>query len=176
MKRSKEHRPKSSYWADSEVLATGEDVLAYQTILIEEVLHGDVIIANGFNHSFIRRRFVEMLQSTNRRMTSMAKAGTAAWMLLVIALMCCTVGEAETVYKVKSDELQVTIDGAFNTGEKVVRFNHRYVVEKDLDKRDSLMWAHAYSIPADFNISIGMKSKEEQKLFELKFLNLLLLG
>ena len=152
--------------ADSEVLATGEDVLAYQTILIEEVLHGDVIIANGFNHSFIRRRFVEMLQSTNRRMTSMAKAGTAAWMLLVIALMCCTVGEAETVYKVKSDELQVTIDGAFNTGEKVVRFNHRYVVEKDLDKRDSLMWAHAYSIPADFNISIGMKSKEEQKLFE----------
>ena len=87
--------------ADSEVLGTGEDVLAYQTILIEEVLHGDIVIANGFNHSFIRRRFVEMLQSTNRHMSSMAKAGTAAWMLLVIALMCCTVGEAETVYKVK---------------------------------------------------------------------------
>ncbi len=153
--------------ADSEVLATGEDVLAYQTILIEEVLHGDVIIANGFNHSFIRRRFVEMLQSTNRRMTSLAKAGTAAWMMLMVALMCCTVGEAETVYKtVMSDELQVTIDGAFNTEEKVVRFNHLNEVEKDLAKRDSLMWAHAYSIPADFNISIGMKSKEEQKLFE----------
>ncbi len=87
--------------ADSNVLATGEDVYAYQAILIEEVLHGDIVIANGFNHSFIRRRFVEMLQSTNRRMTSMAKAGTAAWMLLVVALMCCTVGEAETVYKVK---------------------------------------------------------------------------
>ena len=87
--------------ADSNVLATGEDVYAYQAILIEEVLHGDIVIANGFNHSFIRRRFVEMLQSTNRRMTSLAKAGTAAWMLLVVALMCCTVGEAETVYKVK---------------------------------------------------------------------------
>ena len=87
--------------ADSEVLGTGEDVYAYQAILIEEVLHGDIVIANGFNHSFIRRRFVEMLQSTNRRMSSMAKAGTAAWMLFVIALMCCTVGEAETVYKVK---------------------------------------------------------------------------
>ena len=85
--------------ADSEVLGTGEDVLAYQTILIEEVLHGDIVIANGFNHSFIRRRFVEMLQSTNRHMSSMAKAGTAAWMLLVIALMCCTVGEAEVIYK-----------------------------------------------------------------------------
>ena len=87
--------------ADSEVLGTGEDVYAYQAILIEEVLHGDIVIANGFNHSFIRRRFVEMLQSTNRRMSSMAKAGTAAWMLLTVALMCCTVGEAETVYKVK---------------------------------------------------------------------------
>ena len=87
--------------ADSNVLATGEDVYAYQAILIEEVLHGDIVIANGFNHSFIRRRFVEMLQSTNRRMSSMAKAGTAAWMLLTVALMCCTVGEAETVYKVK---------------------------------------------------------------------------
>ena len=85
--------------ADSNVLATGEDVYTYQAILIEEVLHGDIVIANGFNHSFIRRRFVEMLQSTNRRMTSMAKAGTAAWMLLVIALMCCTVGEAEVIYK-----------------------------------------------------------------------------
>ncbi|MBQ8191723.1 MAG: hypothetical protein IJZ45_08175 [Bacteroidaceae bacterium] len=95
--------------ADSNVLATGEDVYAYQAILIEEVLHGDIVIANGFNHSFIRRRFVEMLQSTNHRMTSLAKAGTAAWILLVVALMCCTVGEAETVYKiVTSDELQAT--------------------------------------------------------------------
>lgn len=99
--------------ADSDVIATGEDVLAYQTILIEEVLHGDIIIANGFNHSFIRRRFVEMLQSTNRRMTLMAKAGTAAWMLLVVALMCCTVGEAETVYKVKEQKEILTT--AFET-------------------------------------------------------------
>lgn len=153
--------------ADSEVLATGEDVLAYQTILIEEVLHGDVIIANGFNHSFIRRRFVEMLQTTNHRMTTWAKAGTAAWILLTAALMCCTVGEAETVYKtVTSEELQVTSDGAFNVGPKVVHFNHRNVVEKDLAKRDSLLWANAHSIPADFSIHIGMKSEEEQKLFE----------
>lgn len=84
--------------ADSKVLASGEEVYAYQAILIEEVLHGDVVIANGFNHSFIRRRFIEMLQSSNHRMTSLGKAGTTAWMMLVIALMCCTVGEAETVY------------------------------------------------------------------------------
>ena len=87
--------------ADADVLTSGEDVYAYQSILIEEVLHGDVVIANGFNHSFIRRRFIEMLQSSNRRMSTLGKASSTAWMLLMAALMCCTMGEAETVYKVK---------------------------------------------------------------------------
>ncbi len=114
-----ELRNMHEFEADSEVLGTGEEVYAYQAILIEEVLHGDIVIANGFNHSFIRRRFVEMLQSTNHRMTSLAKAGTAAWMLLVVALMCCTVGEAETVYKtVTSDELQATSDELRMKGEE----------------------------------------------------------
>ena len=85
--------------ADADVLTSGEDVYTYQSILIEEVLHGDVVIANGFNHSFIRRRFIEMTQSSNRRMTSLAKTGSMAWMLLIVALMCCTVGEAEVIYK-----------------------------------------------------------------------------
>lgn len=92
--------------ADSVVLGTGEDVYAYQAILIEEVLHGDIVIANGFNHSFIRRRFIEMVQSSNRRMSAWAKAGSAAWMLIVVALFCCTVGEAETVYRT------VTVDAS----------------------------------------------------------------
>lgn len=85
--------------ADSDVLATGEDVSAYQTILIEEVMNGDIVLANGFNHSFIRRRFIEMIQTTNRRMSTWAKAGSMAWICLVVALMCCTVGEAETIYR-----------------------------------------------------------------------------
>ncbi|MBR5803730.1 MAG: M56 family metallopeptidase [Bacteroidaceae bacterium] len=85
--------------ADADVLTSGEDVYMYQTTLIEEVMHGDVVIANGFNHSFIRRRFIEMLQSSNRHMTTLGKAGSMAWMLLIAALMCCTVGEAEVIYK-----------------------------------------------------------------------------
>ena len=85
--------------ADSDVLAKGEDVYAYQAILIEEVLHGDIVIANGFNHSFIRRRFIEMLKTSNRRMSAWGKAGSTAWILAIAALMCCTVGEAETIYR-----------------------------------------------------------------------------
>lgn len=85
--------------ADSVVLGTGEDLFTYQSILIEEVMHGDIVIANGFNHSFIRRRFIEMVESTNRHMSKWGKIGTSAWMLLIVALFCCSVGKAETIYK-----------------------------------------------------------------------------
>ena len=85
--------------ADGVVLNTGEDLYTYQTILIEEVMHGDIVIANGFNHSFIRRRFIEMAKSTNHRMSKWGKIGTSAWMLLIVALFCCSVGKAETIYK-----------------------------------------------------------------------------
>jgi beta-lactamase regulating signal transducer with metallopeptidase domain len=107
--------------ADSVVLGTGEDVYAYQAILIEEVLHGDIVIANGFNHSFIRRRFIEMVQSSNRRMSVWAKAGSAAWMLMVVALFCCTVGEAETVYRtVTVDTSQPVMMEVPSTGTEAV--------------------------------------------------------
>lgn len=85
--------------ADGVVLGTGEDLYTYQTILIEEVMHGDIVIANGFNNSFIRRRFIEMAKSSNRQMSKWGKIGTSAWMLLIVALFCCSVGKAETIYK-----------------------------------------------------------------------------
>lgn len=90
--------------ADSDVLSNGEDVYKYQTILIEEVLNGDVVIANGFNHSFIRRRFIEMLQSSNKRMSIKAKIGATAYLMVVIALLCCNITKAETIYVYEPSE------------------------------------------------------------------------
>ena len=90
--------------ADSDVLSNGEDVYKYQTILIEEVLNGDVVIANGFNHSFIRRRFIEMLQSSNKRMSIKAKIGATAYLMVVTALLCCNITKAETIYVYEPSE------------------------------------------------------------------------
>ncbi|MBO7247152.1 MAG: M56 family metallopeptidase [Bacteroidaceae bacterium] len=95
--------------ADSDVLSNGEDVYKYQTILIEEVLNGDVVIANGFNHSFIRRRFIEMLQSSNKRMSIKAKIGATAYLMVVIALLCCNVAKAETIYVYEPSEESATL-------------------------------------------------------------------
>ncbi|MBR4302400.1 MAG: M56 family metallopeptidase [Bacteroidaceae bacterium] len=94
--------------ADSDVLSNGEDVYKYQTILIEEVLNGDVVIANGFNHSFIRRRFIEMLQSSNKRMSIKAKIGATAYLMAVTALLCCNVAKAETIYVYEPSEESAT--------------------------------------------------------------------
>ncbi len=95
--------------ADSDVLSNGEDVYKYQTILIEEVLNGDVVIANGFNHSFIRRRFIEMLQSSNKRMSIKAKIGATAYLIVVIALLCCNITKAETIYVYEPSEVSATL-------------------------------------------------------------------
>ena len=95
--------------ADSDVLSNGEDVYKYQTILIEEVLNGDVVIANGFNHSFIRRRFIEMLQSSNKRMSIKAKIGATAYLMVVIALLCCNITKAETIYVYEPSEVSATL-------------------------------------------------------------------
>ena len=95
--------------ADSDVLSNGEDVYKYQTILIEEVLNGDVVIANGFNHSFIRRRFIEMLQSSNKRMSIKAKIGATAYLMAVTALLCCNVAKAETIYVYEPSEESATL-------------------------------------------------------------------
>ena len=95
--------------ADSDVLSNGEDVYKYQTILIEEVLNGDVVIANGFNHSFIRRRFIEMLQSSNKRMSIKAKIGATAYLMAVTALLCCNVTKAETIYVYEPSEVSATL-------------------------------------------------------------------
>ena len=95
--------------ADSDVLSNGEDVYKYQTILIEEVLNGDVVIANGFNHSFIRRRFIEMLQSSNKRMSIKAKIGATAYLMVVIALLCCNITKAETIYVYEPSEESATL-------------------------------------------------------------------
>lgn len=46
--------------ADRRVLDTGADVLTYQTLLLEETMNSSPVFANGFNHSFVRRRFMEM--------------------------------------------------------------------------------------------------------------------
>ena len=71
--------------ADHDVLTGGVDVNAYQTLLLAQVMDNGSVYANGFNHSFIRRRFIEMKRSTAGTLGRWGKAGMGLW----VALLFC---------------------------------------------------------------------------------------
>lgn len=89
------------YEADRCVIDAGANILRYQTILLEEVAEDSVIVANGFNHSFIRRRFLEMKNSTAGTLGKLGKVSTGIWVLLMFCGFTFTIGEAETIYNNK---------------------------------------------------------------------------
>lgn len=74
------------YQADHDVISRGTNVLAYQTTLLEMVLNESCPVVNGFNHSFIRQRFIEMKHTTAGTLSRFGKISMVAW----IAILFCT--------------------------------------------------------------------------------------
>ena len=95
----KEIRSIHEFEADRDVVDSGINVVSYQTLLLESVLDDSSVLANGFNHSFVRRRFVEMRKKVVATTSTVAKVSTVAWILIVLCGFTFTTGEAETIYK-----------------------------------------------------------------------------
>lgn len=85
--------------ADSDVLQSGVDRSVYQTILLEQVMDNGSIYANNFNHSFIRRRFMEMRHSTAGTLRAAGKIGTGVWLVVLFCVCTFTTGDAEVIYE-----------------------------------------------------------------------------
>lgn len=100
----KQLRNVHEYEADRCVIDAGANILRYQTILLEEVAEDSVIIANGFNHSFIRRRFLEMKKSAAGTLGKLGKASTILWIIILFCTFTFTVGKAETIIKYIDDK------------------------------------------------------------------------
>lgn len=73
------------YQADHDVISRGANVLAYQTTLLKMVLNEGCPVVNGFNHSFIRRRFIEMKSTTAGTLSRLGKLSMIGW----VALLFC---------------------------------------------------------------------------------------
>ena len=71
--------------ADHDVMQTGVDMSVYQTLLLAQAMDHGNGYANGFNHSFIRRRFVEMKHSTAGTLGRIGKVAMCLW----VALLFC---------------------------------------------------------------------------------------
>lgn len=98
------------FQADSKVLATGENIHSYQTLLLEEALSSRFGFANGFNHSFIRRRFLSMKDFASRRLDFFRTGLAGVSVLLLFAVFCFTESEAEVVYKLRGSLDVPTLD------------------------------------------------------------------
>lgn len=104
----KQLRNVHEYEADRCVIEAGVNMLRYQTILLEEVAEDSVIIANGFNHSFIRRRFIEMKKKSVGKLGFMGKASMGLWVLILFCGFTFTIGKAETIIKYVEEEKEIT--------------------------------------------------------------------
>ena len=94
------------FQADRIVLDGGTNILTYQTLLLEEVMEDSNIMANGFNHSFIRRRFKEMKRKQQTHTSTKVKTMTTLWILTICGIASVygvTAGSSIIIHLVEED-------------------------------------------------------------------------
>lgn len=102
----KELRDVQEFEADREVIDAGTDILSYQTLLLEETMKECPVFADGFNRSFIRRRFLEM-KSTRIRINSAALRYLTVLFVAVVTALTSAAGRGD-----RPVELRIVDDAA----------------------------------------------------------------
>lgn len=83
------------FQADHDVIESNVNINAYQTTLLEMVMNVSSPVVNGFNHSFIRQRFIEMKKSAVGTLGRVAKISTLAWIGVMFCAFTFTEKKAE---------------------------------------------------------------------------------
>lgn len=94
----KELRNIDEFQTDRSLLDDGQEIYQYQTTLLEEVMEGNPYLANGFNSSFIKKRFVIMKNKSKIRFTKLRQAIIVPYVAILFALFSFTTGKAEVRY------------------------------------------------------------------------------
>lgn len=85
------------FQADHDVIESNVNINAYQTTLLEMVMNVSSPVVNGFNHSFIRQRFIEMKKSAVGTLGRVAKISTLAWIGVMFCAFTFTEKKAEPI-------------------------------------------------------------------------------
>lgn len=85
------------FQADHDVIASDVSISAYQTTLLEMVMNVSSPVVNGFNHSFIRQRFIEMKKSAVGTLGRVAKISTLVWLGVMFCAFTFTEKKAEPI-------------------------------------------------------------------------------
>jgi beta-lactamase regulating signal transducer with metallopeptidase domain len=101
-----ELRNVSEFHADRSVLDEGQELYSYQSIILEEVMENNPYLANGFNNSFTKKRFIMMKNKFNLRYATLRRALILPFFIGVFSLLCFTTGKSEVRYVEKKTDLQ----------------------------------------------------------------------
>jgi len=113
----RELRNVSEFHADRSVLDEGHNLYKYQTIILEEVMENNPYLANGFNNSFTKKRFIMMKNKCHIRFTTLRRALILPFFIAVFSLLCFTTGISQVRYKTKSTSNQ---QGKFHLKDSLV--------------------------------------------------------
>lgn len=98
----KELRNVSEFQADRSVLDEGHDLYQYQTLILEEVMEYNPYLANGFNNSFTKKRFIMMKNKCQTSFTTLRRALLIPFLAIVFAVLSLSVGKSQVKYVSKT--------------------------------------------------------------------------
>ena len=100
----RELRNVQEFEADRQVLDAGTEILPYQTLLLEETMKECPALADGFNRSFVRRRFIEMKSPGRRRSSSSLRFAVVATAVCMTGLASAGVGRERVILKIADED------------------------------------------------------------------------
>lgn len=152
----RELRNVSEFHADRSVLDEGQDLYKYQTVILEEVMENNPYLANGFNNSFTKKRFIMMKNKCHIRFTTLRRALILPFFIGVFSLLCFTTGQSQVKYKAKSTSniqaesyLKDTLAASLSTGNEDSTFT--------ID-------SSKVSLPGNMTFSINSSSVSKQQV------------
>ncbi len=107
----KDLRSVHEYQADRSVLNEGCDVYRYQTVILEEVLGHHFRLANGFNQSFTKKRFIQMKQFEPLRLNTLRKIAFVCFLVLLFVALSVVPGKSQVIRVERSSTTSRTENG-----------------------------------------------------------------
>lgn len=111
----KDLRSVHEFQADRSVLNEGCDLYRYQTIILEEVMGNHYRLANGFNQSFTKKRFIQMKNIEPNKLTTKRKLLLLPFLTLLFAALTFVPGKSQVIKVERTTKTSTNNNGKITT-------------------------------------------------------------
>ena len=111
----KDLRGAHEFQADRSVLDKGFDLYRYQTIILEEIMGNHFRLANGFNQSFTKKRFIQMKQTNHSKLGILRKLLSLPFIFALFAAFSFQPGKSQVVTVTKRVTTPVLNNGKWQS-------------------------------------------------------------